>query len=110
MQKITEAQKRSVKCPTCAAKPGRACRGSRQPGANTFGGGWGGPPDRERAHDERRAAYVDKVGKADVACRACAKTLAQCNDSPECEETNNCEHDIPGYRMHTVLTPASAED
>ena len=52
--RLTEAQKRSVPCPTCGRTTGEACRGSRIPGANTFGGGWGGPPDLDRAHDERR--------------------------------------------------------
>lgn len=37
-------------------------------------------------------------------CRACGKTLAQCNEQPDCLETNNYEHDIPGYKMHTTLT------
>ena len=53
--RLTEAQKRSVACPKCCAAAGKPCRGSRIPGANTFGGGWGGPPDLDRAHDERRA-------------------------------------------------------
>lgn len=55
---VTEAQKRSVECPICGARKGRACRSSRIPGANTLGGGWGGPPDLGRAHGERRAAYI----------------------------------------------------
>ncbi|HEY8310621.1 MAG TPA: hypothetical protein VIG47_08695 [Gemmatimonadaceae bacterium] len=56
--RISEQEKRTVDCPKCLAKAGKACRGSRIPGANTFGGGWGGPPDLDRAHDERRRAYV----------------------------------------------------
>lgn len=55
---VTEAQKRTVACPRCGARRGKPCRGSRIPGANTFGGGWGGPPDLDRAHGERRAAYL----------------------------------------------------
>ena len=56
--RLTERQKRGVPCPTCHAAAGKACRGSRIPGANTFGGGWGGPPDLERAHDTRREAAI----------------------------------------------------
>ena len=52
--RLSEAQKRSVACPTCHASAGKACKGSRTPGANTLGGGWGGPPDLDRAHDARR--------------------------------------------------------
>ncbi len=44
---------KSFHCPECGARPGRACKGSRIPGANTLGGGWGGPPDRKRPHDAR---------------------------------------------------------
>ena len=106
--KVTEAQKRSVECPQCGAKRGKACKGSRIPGPNTFGGGWGGPSDLDRAHDERRAAYLAKVNAPDApTCRACHKTLAQCNENPECSETNNYEHDLPGYTMHTILTPVA---
>ena len=56
--RLTEAQKRSVACPTCSAGAGKACRSSRIPGANTLGGGWGGPPDLDRAHDARRQAAL----------------------------------------------------
>lgn len=107
-QKVTEAQKRSIVCPECGARPGYACKGSRIPGANTFGGGWGGPPNLDSAHRARRQAYLDKMAEADKAgkaCRACGKTLMQCNENPECSETNSYEHDIPGYTMHTILTP-----
>lgn len=57
--KVTETQKRSVACPRCGVGKGRACRGERIPGPNTFGGGWGGPPDLDRSHAERRAAFVE---------------------------------------------------
>jgi hypothetical protein len=57
-QIVTEMQKRTVACPTCGVGKGKPCRSSRQPGAHTFGGGWGGPPDLERAHAERRQAYL----------------------------------------------------
>ena len=60
--RLTERQKRSVPCPTCHAAAGKPCRGSRIPGANTFGGGWGGPPDLERAHEARRKAALAKTG------------------------------------------------
>lgn len=59
---VTERQKRSVTCPTCCARPGRPCRSSRQPDPNTLGGGWGGPPDLDTAHRERRAAYLARLG------------------------------------------------
>jgi hypothetical protein len=55
---VTEKHKRRVVCPSCNAQPGQPCRSSRIPGANTFGGGWGGPPDLDTAHRERRAAYL----------------------------------------------------
>ena len=57
-RKVTEREKRSVACPACGRSKGRPCVGSRIPGANTFGGGWGGPPDLDRAHNERRAAFL----------------------------------------------------
>lgn len=56
--RLSEAQKRAVACPTCGVSAGKACRGSRTPGPNTFGGGWGGPPDLDRAHDTRRQAAL----------------------------------------------------
>ena len=62
--RLTEAQKRSVTCPTCHASAGKACRGSRIPGANTLGGGWGGPPDLDRAHDARRAEALRTLAPA----------------------------------------------
>lgn len=40
-------------CPECGARPGHPCKGSRIPGCNTLGGGWGGPPDRQRPHEAR---------------------------------------------------------
>ena len=57
-EQVTERQKRSVECPQCGAAAGRPCESSRIPGANSFGGGWGGPPYLERAHAARRAAYL----------------------------------------------------
>lgn len=44
-----------TRCPTCDARPGRGCRGSRIPSANSFGGGWGGPSELARPHQERAA-------------------------------------------------------
>jgi hypothetical protein len=105
--KVTEMQKRTVHCPACGARAGKRCRGSRQPGTNTFGGGWGGPPDLDRAHKARRDAYIAKNPPAPLVaglpdapvCRACGKTLERCNTEQECSETNTYEHDIPGYRL-----------
>lgn len=55
---VTERQKRTVACPQCGAPRGHACKSSRIPGAHTLGGGWGSPPDLDRAHEARKAAYV----------------------------------------------------
>lgn len=60
---VTESLKRSVSCPKCNAAKGKPCRSSRIPGPSTFGGGWGGPPDLETAHRERRAAYLAQAPK-----------------------------------------------
>lgn len=57
---VTEAQKRTVACPKCGAAAKKPCRSSRIPGPNTFGGGWGGPPDLETAHRERRAVFLEE--------------------------------------------------
>jgi hypothetical protein len=43
-------------CPRCAARPGRACRGTRIPSPYSFGGGWGGPSNLDKPHAERYAA------------------------------------------------------
>lgn len=56
--KVTEEQKRSIACPECGARRGKACHSFRIPGANSLGGGWGGPPDLDRAHKARRDAYL----------------------------------------------------
>jgi hypothetical protein len=53
--RLTRAERRSVECPTCLARRGSPCKGSRIPGANTFGGGWGGPPALDREHAPRIA-------------------------------------------------------
>jgi hypothetical protein len=42
-----------VRCPECGRRAGRDCQGSRIPSANSFGGGWGGPSDLQRPHQER---------------------------------------------------------
>lgn len=60
MSRVSESDKRSVDCPRCSARPGKACRGSRIPSPNSFFGGWGGPPDLDRAHAERRTAFLAK--------------------------------------------------
>lgn len=44
---------RDVPCPTCSARRGQPCKGSRIPSPSTLGGGWGGPPPRKQAHPER---------------------------------------------------------
>lgn len=59
--RVSEKQKRFISCPVCGARPGRPCRSSRIPGANTLGGGWGGPPALGRAHAERRAEYLAAI-------------------------------------------------
>ena len=60
MERVPEKAKRGVTCPDCGARPGRACKGSRIPGANTLGGGWGGPPTLTRAHAARRDRVLAK--------------------------------------------------
>jgi hypothetical protein len=54
---VSEKQKRQVDCPQCEADAGKPCTG-RQPGANSLGGGWGGPPPLDSAHAARRKAYL----------------------------------------------------
>ncbi|MCK4718612.1 MAG: hypothetical protein KAT70_08085 [Thermoplasmata archaeon] len=44
---------KSFPCPKCGARPGRECKGTRIPSANSYGGGWGGPSTLSRPHDER---------------------------------------------------------
>jgi hypothetical protein len=79
--------------------------------------GWaaasGVQPKRSLAAFERRVgAFIVKTCEESIrktkhetpACRACGKTLAQCNAQPECSETNSYEHDIPGHHMVTTLT------
>jgi hypothetical protein len=58
MKRMSENEKRTIACPKCSASPGHPCKGSRIPGPSTFGGGWGGPPDLDRAHEQRRAAII----------------------------------------------------
>jgi len=55
-KRLTATERRSIPCPTCQRARGKACAGSRIPGANTLGGGWGGPPDLRREHPARIAA------------------------------------------------------
>lgn len=43
----------SVTCPVCGMARRSPCRSSRQPGAATLGGGWGGPPVMVRPHSDR---------------------------------------------------------
>lgn len=51
--RLTAAQRQSVSCHVCGVQEGRPCKGSRIPGANTLGGGWGGPSSLKREHEER---------------------------------------------------------
>ena len=44
---------KDVACPLCNARSGRACKSSRLPSANSYGGGWGGYADLRRSHSER---------------------------------------------------------
>lgn len=75
--KISESAKRNVPCPRCLARAGRPCRSSRIPGANTLGGGWGGPPDLDRAHPERRdAALALRRYREDRAAQRAGTALA----------------------------------
>ena len=60
---VSETQKRTVECPRCYADSGRACTSAKIPGQNTLGGGWGGYPPLDRAHPERRDAYLETVKK-----------------------------------------------
>ncbi len=48
---VTEQQKRSVTCPRCGRAPGKACRNQQSV--------W--PKHNERAHTERRKAYLATV-------------------------------------------------
>lgn len=43
----------AVTCPVCGMARRVPCRSSRQPGAATLGGGWGGPPVMVRPHSDR---------------------------------------------------------
>jgi hypothetical protein len=54
-KRLTATERRSTPCPVCGRSRGKACVGSRIPGANTLGGGWGGPTDLRREHPARVA-------------------------------------------------------
>jgi hypothetical protein len=51
--RLTQAQRRSVDCPTCGMRKGKPCRSSRIGSPNQMGGGWGGYPDLDREHPSR---------------------------------------------------------
>ena len=53
MIRLTAAQRRSVVCPSCLARKGEPCKGSRIPSASTLGGGCGGPVAPKREHAAR---------------------------------------------------------
>ncbi len=57
---------KSFDCPECGARRGHACKGFRIPGANTLGGGWGGPPDRKRPHEARYVVYREAKAEAET--------------------------------------------
>lgn len=58
---------KSFHCPECGARPGQPCKGSCIPGANTFGGGWGGPPPRQRPHEARYEVYREEKRRGESA-------------------------------------------
>ena len=87
---VTEAQKRSIACPRCDAGKGKPCKSSRIPGPNTFGGGWGGPPDLDTAHRERRAAYLAKLDtqlKRNQARTVLVAAMARHTGGDDCVDT-----------------------
>lgn len=55
MTRLSVSQRQAVPCPTCGARRGTPCRGSRIPPPSTLGGGWGGPPELRREHAARIA-------------------------------------------------------
>jgi len=83
--RLTQRQRRSVRCPTCGQGVGSPCQGSRIPSASTLGGGWGGPPPLEREHPsrvaavrERRVALRDALCACDdVSCWSCGSRERQ---------------------------------
>ena len=86
--RLSEAQKRSVACPTCHASAGAACRGSETSASLSLRSGrsehqsprslLGGPPDLERAHDARRQAAL----RAQAAKIATSSTYGKTNATP----------------------------
>lgn len=58
-KRLTQPQRRSILCPVCGEGRGRSCKGSRIPGCNTLGGGWGGPASLSREHAARIAKARD---------------------------------------------------
>lgn len=65
-------------CPECGAVPGKPCKGSRIPSANTLGGGWGGPPPRKRPHDARLARRREWLARMDRQRREHEQPLDLC--------------------------------
>jgi hypothetical protein len=61
--RLSAAQRQSVECPVCVVRRGQPCQGSRIPGANTFGGGWGGPSSLKREHPARVATVRARLAK-----------------------------------------------
>lgn len=62
MVKVSEEEKKSVRCPKCNVRRGEACTAYRIGSANSFGGGWGNYVVLERSHVERRAAFIASKG------------------------------------------------
>lgn len=59
-----------------------------------------------------RCDYLAKQAAkpTDPKCQACGMRLSAANaGKPECAETNNYEHDFPGYSMHVTLTAVDPE-
>jgi hypothetical protein len=56
MKRLPKLHALDIPCAKCLAVWAQPCRGTRQPGPASMGGGWGGPPDRQRPHAERIAA------------------------------------------------------
>lgn len=75
--RLSASARQSVQCPTCLARRGSPCKGSRIPGASTLGGGWGGPVELRREHPARiervrgqMADAADARGESDAIQRA----------------------------------------
>ena len=84
--RMTATERRSIPCPTCQRGAGRACAGSRIPGAGTLGGGWGGPPDLRREHPARIAAVRGGAVVTRPTLAEVLRTLRACPESVQWAE------------------------